>query len=37
MVGKSRLRPRKQMVGHSRLRPRKQMVAKSSGFSRILG
>ena len=37
MVGKTRLRPRKQMVGHSRLRPRKQMVAKSSGFSRILG
>jgi hypothetical protein len=37
MVGKSRVRPRKQMVGHSRVRPRKQMVAKSSGFSRILG
>ena len=37
MVGKTRVRPRKQMVGHSRLRPRKQMVAKSSGFSRILG
>ena len=37
MVGKSRLRPRKQLVGHSRLRPRKQMVAKSTGFSRILG